>query len=461
MFNISVSDVEEAIKYNFDSYKPHQKQLDFHNAGKEAIERIFLAGNRVGKTYCGCIELCFHLTGRYPDWWQGWRFDRPIIAWLCSESLKDIRGVLQPLLIGNEGVLSKQDVLQVNYGNHGCFDYISVRSKFGKNSILYSKSYEQGRQKFQGSRVDFIHMDEECNYNIYKECLMRLSDVDGRGQGRMMVTATPLKGMTELMCHYLRKQLESGEYQDLSSNIVIDRKYHLHASWNDNPYLSDETKEHLRNSLQPYELEARDKGIPTIGTGLIYHFADNDVVCDPFVVPDYFSYFAGMDVGYNNPTAVVFCAYDRDKDIIYIYKDYCISEQTPYIHSNSLLSMGLDWIPVLCDPSVNQRDKSDGVSLGEHYRKAGLNYINAKYAKETAISEIYQRVRTGRLKIFKDCVKTLDERRRYSRGSDGKPIKRDDHLMNALEFAILDGLKYARSKNENFYRPSNFKPRLI
>ena len=32
-------------------YKPHDKQFLFHEAGKSAKERLFLAGNRTGKTY--------------------------------------------------------------------------------------------------------------------------------------------------------------------------------------------------------------------------------------------------------------------------------------------------------------------------------------------------------------------------------------------------------------------------
>lgn len=453
---LSLESFRKSFKYNFFNYVPHPKQLSFHGAGKEAIERLFLAGNRVGKTFCGCEELVYHLTGRYPKWWNGYRFDRAITAWICSESLKDIRSVLQPLLIGENGILSAEDIIHTTFGNNGTFDFITIRNKNGGHSILYSKSYEQGRQKFQGSRVDFIHLDEEPNHDIYTECLLRLSNVDGKGQGRLILTATPLKGMTELMVHFLKsKDSESDDYASLDSEVVKNGKYHIHASWDDNPHLSEETKIHLRRSLQPYELEAREKGLPNIGTGLVYQFTDSDLLTESFEIPQHFTHFCGMDVGYKNPTAVVWCAHDRDNDVIYVYKDYSVSEQTPYFHSASLLAMGLNWIPTLCDPSVNQKEKADGVSLGEHYKKAGLNYINARYSKEEAISEIINRVRTGRFKVFNSCQKFLDERRRYSRGKDGRPVKKDDHIMNAVEFAILDGLKYARVKYQNEYH--NYK----
>ncbi len=52
---------------NFMYYEPHPKQLLFHKAGKEAKERLFLAGNRTGKTYCGSAEVCIHAAGNYPE----------------------------------------------------------------------------------------------------------------------------------------------------------------------------------------------------------------------------------------------------------------------------------------------------------------------------------------------------------------------------------------------------------
>lgn len=51
-------------------YKPYAKQVKFHNAGAEYRERLFMAGNQLGKTWAGAFETAMHLTGRYPDWWQ-------------------------------------------------------------------------------------------------------------------------------------------------------------------------------------------------------------------------------------------------------------------------------------------------------------------------------------------------------------------------------------------------------
>jgi len=80
---------------HFMFYEPHAKQLLFHAAGKEAKERLFLAGNRTGKTYCGSLEVCMHATGNYLDNWPGYRYDEPINAWVASLSREATRDILQ------------------------------------------------------------------------------------------------------------------------------------------------------------------------------------------------------------------------------------------------------------------------------------------------------------------------------------------------------------------------------
>jgi hypothetical protein len=79
-------------------YKPTPKQKAFHDAGRQAGERLFLGGNRTGKTNAVCMEKAMHLTGVYPDWWEGYRFRRPINAISASISLKDTRDILQKKL---------------------------------------------------------------------------------------------------------------------------------------------------------------------------------------------------------------------------------------------------------------------------------------------------------------------------------------------------------------------------
>jgi hypothetical protein len=52
-------------------YAPYEKQRAFHNSGAAHRERLFMAGNQLGKTTAGAMEAALHATGLYPEWWQG------------------------------------------------------------------------------------------------------------------------------------------------------------------------------------------------------------------------------------------------------------------------------------------------------------------------------------------------------------------------------------------------------
>src|SRR5258708_7879183 len=82
-------------------YRPYPKQAAFHDAGARYRERLLMAGNQVGKTLAAAMETAMHVTGLYPDWWKGYRFDRPIQAWACGETNEVVRGSMQKLLLGD------------------------------------------------------------------------------------------------------------------------------------------------------------------------------------------------------------------------------------------------------------------------------------------------------------------------------------------------------------------------
>ena len=77
-----VREKERRLRYNrLKLYRPYPKQFDFHELGREKRERMLKAGNQQGKTLAAGAEVAMHLTGLYPDWWTGRRWDRPITAW--------------------------------------------------------------------------------------------------------------------------------------------------------------------------------------------------------------------------------------------------------------------------------------------------------------------------------------------------------------------------------------------
>ena len=191
------------------AYRPYAKQIAFHAAGAIQRERLLMAGNQLGKTFCGAAECAMHLTGRYPAWWTGRRWDRPVRAWVGSDGLKAVRDGAQRLLVGEPsdeaqwgtGLIPGDDLIDRSraMGLADVLDSVIVRHVSGGRSILAFKSYDQGRTKWQGETLDFVWFDEEPPMTIYTEGLTRTNATGGMAY----LTFTPLFGMSEVVHLFL------------------------------------------------------------------------------------------------------------------------------------------------------------------------------------------------------------------------------------------------------------------
>lgn len=192
-----------------DSYKPYAKQREFHAAGAEHDERLFMAGNQLGKTWAGAYEWAMHLTGRYPDWWVGKRFPEAGKYWAAGESGESTRDVVQTILIGppqkesewGTGTIPYDaiDQCQRSRGVPNALDSVTVKHEAGGVSTLLFKSYEKGREKWQGTTLEGVWFDEEPPHDVYSEGKTRTN----ARNGIVMVTFTPLKGMSAVVEAFL------------------------------------------------------------------------------------------------------------------------------------------------------------------------------------------------------------------------------------------------------------------
>jgi phage terminase large subunit-like protein len=197
----------------------YPKQMAHFKDGANYDERGLFGGNRTGKTHCGTFEDTLHLTGLYPDWWEGRRFDHPVDVWTATDTAKNTRDILQEKFCGKPGVpaLLGTGMIPVDFfatdptTKHGvahafesCFIHHVTNGINDGTSTLQFKSYDQGRQSFQGTAQDLIHLDEEPKLEIYTECALRLmSTVPGQKNGSLILTETPLLGVSELMIMFM------------------------------------------------------------------------------------------------------------------------------------------------------------------------------------------------------------------------------------------------------------------
>jgi phage terminase large subunit-like protein len=189
----------------------YPKHMEFFKAGAKHQERAFIAANRVGKTMAACYELSCHLTGYYPKWWEGRKFYEGNTAWASGEDSKSVRESLQQTLLGKPGepgtgLLPAESIINITprAGVPDAVDIVTVKHSSGGTWRLVFKSYDQGRESFQASKVAIVLFDEEPPLQIYTEGLTRtMSTVPGQPSGIVMSTFTPLKGLSGVVLSFM------------------------------------------------------------------------------------------------------------------------------------------------------------------------------------------------------------------------------------------------------------------
>lgn len=216
------------------------------------------------------------------------------------------------------------------------------------------------------------------------------------------------------------------------------------ATWDDTPHLPEEAKRDLLASYLPHEIEARTLGVPSLGHGAVYPLAQTDYTCDPFPIPAHFKRAFGLDVGWRW-TVGVWIAFDFENDQEFAYREYVREQAPPDVHVSAIKSAG-DWIPGCIDPAAKQRSQVDGRSLIAEYEALGLKLATADNSVDAGVLHVYQRMASGKLKIFRTLTKLLEDLRFYHRDENGKIVKDRDHLPDALRYVEMSGKSIAKWK---------------
>jgi phage terminase large subunit-like protein len=399
---------QRAVENALAHYVPYPRQKQFHNAGATHRERLLIAANQSGKSLAGGMECAMHATGRYPDWWRGRRFDKPTIGWGAGTTNETTRDTVQRILVGRPGqqgtgAIPKDAILELvsARGTPDLLDSIKVRHVSGGVSVIGLKSYQRGRESFQGETLDYLWFDEEPPADIFTEGLTRTNV----NQGPVWVTFTPLLGMSETVRRFL---LERSPDRDVTT-MTLDDVEHFTA----------EEKAKIAASYSAHEREARTKGVPT-----------------------------RMDFGWDHPFAAVELVWDRDTDTVYVTKCYRVREATPVIHAAALKLWGKD-LPWAW-PRDGRRETLEGAGkpLADQYRAQGLEMLHehaqfedGSVSVEAGIADMLIRMESGRFKVLKHLNEWFEEFRLYHR-KDGRVHKEGDDLMSATRYAVMM-LRYA------------------
>ena len=416
-------------------------QMDFFRAGTWARERCTISANGIGKTEAiGGYEVTLHLTGLYPDWWEGRRFNHPIDAWAAGDTGQTVKDIIQAKLLGRPGEegtgLIPGDCIAGTKKKAGAVadavEIIQVKHVSGGVSNLTLKSFAEGRQSFQGTERHIIWLDEECPETVYDECLMRTRTVNGM----VLLTFTPLSGLTQTVKQFAPNGRIPKDGKASPSKFVNS------ITWEHAPHLTEEEKKQILSSTLPHLRDARSKGIPHLGSGVIYPIDHEVLKIEDFPIPVWYKRVYGLDYGWNF-TAALWAALDPDNDVLYITDAYKRGHAEPPIHAAAILARG-DWIPGVADPSKGTSQRDGKALLTEYSELLGGLLYPAKNAVEAGLFSVWNRMSTGRLKIFKrKAASLLDELTTYHRNEKGEIVKVDDHLCDDLRYICISGIERA------------------
>ena len=410
----------------------HQKQVEFHKCDKK--NRWVFGGNRTGKTECGAVESIWLCRGEHPFK----KLEKACDGWVVSLSRQVQRDVAQSKILSYLKPEWIQDVVmsegRKDSLSGGIIDYILIKNVFGGVSKLGFKSCDQGREKFQGTSLDFVWFDEEPPYDIYIECKMRVIDRCGQIFGTM----TPLKGLTWV-------------YDEIYINEKNDPDiWHTFMTWQDNPFLASEEIQKLYECMSKDELESRCYGKFVGHSGGVYNEFDENVhVIEPFAVPYEWYDNISIDPGLNNPLSAHWYAVDFDGNV-YVIAEHYQAQKDIIFHSQKIKEIcdNLNWhrrngyINALIDSAASQRTLASTKSVADLFYDNGI-LVNTNVNKD--VFSGIQRVKSyfknangkARLFIFKNCTNMIREIKTYRWGDGDNPIKKDDHAVDELRYYIM------------------------
>lgn len=416
-------------------YKPHFKQLEFHQS--LAPQRLYIGGNRAGKTVGGGVEAVWWLTGKHP-----YRRipDRPINGRIvASDFLQGVDKIVLPMVsrwIPPSALIN--GAWEDSYKKEG------HTLTLANGSTVEFLSYDQDLVKFAGTSRDFVWFDEEPPQDIFQECIMRTLDVSGS----IWATLTPVDGMTWIYDGLYLKGLDPTNLNVHVTEVLTT----------DNPYLPVDAVDTIKEFYTEDELEARLKGRFVQRAGIIYpEFSrDNNVV--PFLEntpPKNHLWVAGLDHGLKNATVWLWASVDPQGNIL-IWDEYYETERVVSEHAEHVHRINLEHAKApdyyIGDPSIRNREPLQGSSVLEEYASNGIyiglanNDLKAGYSR---VKARFAGLQSRKLTITENCVHTINEisrlrwatyaTKRIANDNNAKEEqhKKDDHSCDALRYIVM------------------------
>lgn len=456
-----VNNYLDEIKYNQLLLRtPYPYQKEFMNASAKYKQRYARSGNRTGKTYGVAMEMAYHLTGLYPDWFEGERIEGSgHLFWCIGIDLDSTSKVLQKELFGTTDVritdelgtgTIPRDCIDLNHMIKDGARITSCRIQHvsgGWNTLAFYAA-SKGASTLMGQAVKFIWMDEIPEHNameIYAQCKTRLMTT----QGMLALTATPEAGMDDVNRMYA---------EDTTGKLYLQS-----ISMDDAPHLTEEDIRELLSGIPECQHDMRRHGLPILGSGAVFPVENSSIECDSVDIQPHWRVIAGVDWGGNvDPTTIVFAAFDPDEGIYYVYDEVLLdgnfgelNDRSPESVARAIRSRHTYNIPVILPHDSGLKSNEQG--RGQQLIRTGINVYGEPFknpqdimfdlvkigarkpsynAIEPGLEEMRRLMKHNKIKVSRHCSNWFREKNSYFY-NEGKPVDKDNHFIDASRYAIL------------------------
>lgn len=434
---------------NLYDYTPSEKQKLFH--ADQHKDRLYIGGNRSGKSLGSTIEAIWWLTHTHP---YRKTPEGPIRGRVVAvDFLNGVDKIILPLY---KQWLPKKYLINGNWED----SYSRERHVLTLNngSFVEFMSQDQDLDKFAGSSRHFVHFDEECPKSVFQECIARLIDTNGD----WWMSQTPVAGM-----EWIYEDIYLPAKEGTKDIGVVE------ASMEDNPTLSKEAIERAMSHLTPEEQAIRKLGQYVHLGGAVFPEFSPVTHCIPkgqFKPTSRHRIIRTMDSGYTNPTVWLWLAVDQDGTIVVFKEHYQakwnVAEHAEVVNKwtkEILSSSGADLFLTTGDPAIKQTKEHTGTSILQEYSKHGI-YIAVDAIptdRRVGLEKIQQYMKinpkTGRpyLMITDDCPHLIAElpKLKWKKYASPKIAEqknkqedirdKDNHCYDALKYAMtfMDDLR--------------------
>lgn len=449
--------VADDMQYNQLKYfRPFEHQRKFF-ATNNSDRRGILAANRIGKTVSTCYETAMHLTGQYPDWWSGHRFDRPITAMVAGEGWSQVAMVLQNELLGTQDVKIKEqlgtgaiprdsivfDTMRSDGAN--CMG-VEILHVSGSKSYLLFANYTQEVRQMQGFKLNLAVFDEQPPDDFFSEIVTRTATT----QGIILCSFTPLKGLNGLVSKFWNKE-PGYDFIRVAWDDVPE-----YDPWGE-PFLLKETRLQLERDYLPHEREARIAGKPVMGQGAVFQIRN----WPTYKTGDYnFKEMPGihriiaLDLGLVNDRTVISLMYWSPQErTAWLHRQITVSgieEANPTNYINHLMRPEVFGTPIVLPPDAGTagRYTMSALSIRELFEQYELNVWpkpimnppddqgRTTNHKAYGINVMRQMLEAGTFLVNENCVDFLREAQNYYVDPQGRFSDPDD-CIDSARYALL------------------------